>query len=262
MELTKEKTEVIKKLSDFFVKMVERWIPDPLVIAVLLTALVLILSVTLADYGILQTIDAWGGSFWSLLRFTGQMILILVLGYALAGTPPARRLLQAAAGRINTARGAYISVCFVGAGAALISWGLSLVAGAIFARTVAETLKAKGVAVHYPLLVASGYSGFVIWHQGLSGSIPLVVNTPGHFLEGTIGMIPVAATIFSPLNMAVAFLVLLTLPFIMARQAPSVADNIPLPDHLDADRSERSTSAASHSAEISADSPEIGRAHV
>jgi len=137
--------------------MVERWIPDPLIIATLLTALVLILSVTLADYGVLDTIDAWGGSFWSLLRFTGQMILILVLGYALAGTVPARRLLQAAAGRINTARTAYISVCFVGAGAALISWGLSLVAGAIFARTVAESLKGKGVSVHYPLLVASGY---------------------------------------------------------------------------------------------------------
>ena len=245
MGIAKEKTEVIKKLSDFFVKMVERWIPDPLVIATLLTALVLILSVTLADYGVLQTIDAWGGSFWSLLRFTGQMILILVLGYALAGTAPARRLLQAAAGRINTARGAYISVCFVGAGAALISWGLSLVAGAIFARTVAESLKGKGVAVHYPLLVASGYAGFVIWHQGLSGSIPLVVNTPGHFLEGTIGMIPVAATIFSPLNMAVAFLILLTLPFIMARQAPAAADSTPLPDHLHADRSERPISAGS-----------------
>ena len=239
---------MIKKVSEFFVKMVERWIPDPLVIAVLLTALVLILSVTLADYGVLQTVDAWGGSFWSLLRFTGQMILILVLGYALAGTAPAKRLLQAAAGRISTARGAYISVCFVGASAALISWGLSLVAGAVFARTVAQSLKAKGVAVHYPLLVASGYAGFVIWHQGLSGSIPLVVNTPGHFLEETIGMIPVAATIFSPLNMAVAFLILLTLPFIMARQAPSAADCIPLPDHLHADRSERPGSDAGHSA--------------
>ena len=27
--------------------------------------------------------------------------------------------------------------------------------------------------VDYPLLIASAYSGFVIWHAGLSGSIPL-----------------------------------------------------------------------------------------
>jgi short-chain fatty acids transporter len=231
--------EMIKKLSDFFVGMVERWIPDPLVIAALLTALVLVLSVTVADFGFLQTIEAWGGSFWSLLRFTGQMILILVFGHALAGTAPIRRLLQSAAERINTARSAYIIVCFVTALTALFSWGLALVVGAIFARTVAESLKAKAVTVHYSLLVASSYAGFVIWHQGLSGSIPLVVNTPGHFLEGTIGMIPVAATIFSPINMAVAFLVLLTLPFVMASQAPSIADCNPLPDHLDSDRSDR-----------------------
>lgn len=225
--------QMIKKLSDFFVEMVERWIPDPLVIAALLTALVLVLSVTVADFGVSQTIDAWGGSFWSLLRFTGQMILILVFGHALAGTAPARQLLLSAAERITTARGAYIIVCFVSALAALISWGLALVVGAIFARTVAESLKGKNVAVHYPLLVASSYAGFVIWHQGLSGSILLVVNTPDHFLQATIGMIPVAATIFSPLNMAVAFLVLITLPFVMARQAPSVADSTPLPDHLE-----------------------------
>ena len=233
--------KMIKKLSNFFVGMVERWIPDPLVIAALLTALVLVLSVTVADFGVVETVDAWGGSFWSLLRFTGQMILILVFGHALAGTPPTRRLLQSAAERINTARGAYIIVCFVTAITALFSWGLALVVGAIFARTVAESLKAKNVAVHYPLLVASSYAGFVVWHQGLSGSIPLVVNTPSHFLEGTIGMIPVAATIFSPINMAVAFLILLTLPFVMASQAPSISDCNPLPDHLDSDQSDHSS---------------------
>lgn len=43
--------KMIKKLSNFFVGMVERWIPDPLVIAALLTALVLVLSVTVADFG-------------------------------------------------------------------------------------------------------------------------------------------------------------------------------------------------------------------
>ena len=52
-------------------------------------------------------------------------------------------------------------------------------------------------------------------------------------------MIPVAATIFSPINIAVAFFVLLTLPFVMASQAPSIADCNPLPDHLDSDRSDR-----------------------
>ena len=33
--------------------------------------------------------------------------------------------------------------------------------------------------VDYPLLIASAYSGFVIWHAGLSGSIPLQICVAG-----------------------------------------------------------------------------------
>ena len=82
----------------------------------------------MADYGIIETVSAWGDSFWSLLRFTAQIILTLVLGYAVANTEPARRFLESIAGRVNTARGAYMMVCLVGGVTALISWGLSLVA--------------------------------------------------------------------------------------------------------------------------------------
>ena len=34
--------------------------------------------------------------------------------------------------------------------------------------------KVKGV--DYRLLIASAYSGFVVWHAGLSGSIPLTIT--------------------------------------------------------------------------------------
>jgi len=36
-------------------------------------------------------------------------------------------------------------------------------------------------------LIASAYSGFVIWHGGLSGSIPLSIATPGHPFEALTG---------------------------------------------------------------------------
>ena len=44
--------------------------------------------------------------------------------------------------------------------------GEPVVIGALFAREVA-----RHVRVDYRLLVASAYSGFVVWHGGLSGSI-------------------------------------------------------------------------------------------
>ena len=43
--------------------------------------------------------------------------------------------------------------------------------------------------VDYRLLIASAYSGFVIWHGGLSGSVPLSIATPGHPFEAISGVI-------------------------------------------------------------------------
>ncbi len=223
---------MLKAIAGFFVRLVERWMPDPFVIAVLLTLLVFVLAVAVAGYGPVDAVTAWGDSFWGLLSFTMQIVLTLALGHALAHTPPARRLLEAVAGRVRTARGAYMMVCFVGGATALLSWGLSLVAAAILARTTAENCRARGIDVHYPLLVASGYSGFVIWHQGMSGSIPLAINTPGHFLESTIGLVPVAETIFAPWSIGVALLLLVTLPLVMSRLEPDAGERRPLPEHL------------------------------
>lgn len=203
------------------VRFVQRWIPDPFVIAVLLTLLTILLAMGLADYSLGDSIYAWGDGFWGLLRFTGQIILTFVLGHALANTAPVRRLLNRVAARVTSASGAYMMVCFVSGVAALLSWGLCLVVGAILSRVTAANCNARGIRVHYPLLVASGYSGFVIWHHGISGSIPLAINTPGHFLEDKIGLISVADTVFAPWNMAVALLILFTLPFLMKRLAPA-----------------------------------------
>src|SRR5690625_2730792 len=69
-------------------------------------------------------------------------------------------------------------------------------------------------SVDYRLLVASAYSGFLVWHGGFSGSIPLLIATPDHFLEETIGTIPVAETLFSSFNLFIVFVLLVTLPFL------------------------------------------------
>lgn len=224
---------MLRATAGFFVRLVERWMPDPFVIAMLLTMLVFVLAVTLAGQPPIEAVSAWGDSIWDLLAFTMQIMLTLALGHALAHTPPARRLLEGVAGRVKTARGAYLMVCFVGGVTALFSWGLSLVAAAILARTTAENCRRRGILVHYPLLVASGYAGFVLWHQGLSGSIPLAINTPGHFLEDTIGLVSVTQTIFTPWNMGLALFLLISLPFVMSRLEPKASECRPLPDHLD-----------------------------
>jgi short-chain fatty acids transporter len=115
---------------------------------------------------------------------------------------------------------------------ALVSWGLALITAGIIARAVGEACRRKGVRVHYPLLVAASFSGFVIWHQGLSGSIGLTLATPGHFLENITGIIPISETLFTPWNMTLALVVLATMPFVMAALRPADSEVVEFPEEL------------------------------
>jgi len=211
---------MLKKSSDFFVKLAERWMPDPLVIAIFLTAVAFAAALLLTDFTPGQAVDAWGHSYWSLLRFTAQMILILALGHVLANTRAVHRLLVAVASLVRSARMAYIGLTTFAGLVALISWGLGLIVPAILARIVADNCRERGIKIHFPLLVACGYSGAVVSMQGLSASIPLVLNTPDHFLESEIGMIGLDQTIFSVWSISIVVAILLILPQVLSRLVP------------------------------------------
>ena len=83
-----------------------------------------------------------------------------------------------------------------------------LIVGGIVSKYVAIGCLKKKIKVHYPLLVASAYSGYVIWHMGYSSSAALFVASDNHTLIEKIGIIPVTETIFSTFNLTTALLAL------------------------------------------------------
>ena len=62
--------------------------------------------------------------------------------------------------------------------------------GGIVSKFVAIGCAKKRIKIHYPLLVASAYSGYVIWHMGYSSSAALFVSSADHSLIDKIGIIP------------------------------------------------------------------------
>src|SRR3990172_10560536 len=69
--------------------------------------------------------------------------------------------------------------------------------------------------VDYRLLVAVAYFGLgCTWHAGLSASAPILVATPGHFMEKQIGIIPLSQTIFHPFNIIATIVILLAMTLI------------------------------------------------
>ena len=82
---------MLKTVSGFFVRLAERWMPDPLVIAIALTLVCFSAALLLTPFTATQTIDAWGEGYWSLLRFTAQITLTLALGHVLAHTEAVKK---------------------------------------------------------------------------------------------------------------------------------------------------------------------------
>ena len=211
---------MFKAISALFVRLAERWMPDPLVIAIALTLLCAGAAVVFTPFGVGETIDAWGVGYWSLLAFTCQMILILALGHVVAHTRPVNRALVAMAGLVRSAPMAYIGLTMLAGACALISWGIGLIVPAVLARIVAGNCRERGIKIHFPLLVACGYSGAAVGMQGLSASIPLILNTPDHFLVEEIGLIGLENTIFSPWSMAIVAAIMVALPVALCLSAP------------------------------------------
>ena len=117
---------------------------------------------------------------------------------------------------------AIVVATLVGGIGSWLNWGFGLVIGGIVAQKLA--LNVKGL--HYPLVIAAAYSGFALYGIGLSGSVPLLIATEGHFLQDAIGLIPLSETIFSPILLITSALILLTLPFFNAWLHPKLDKDI------------------------------------
>ncbi|MCV2488376.1 TIGR00366 family protein [Geodermatophilus sp. YIM 151500] len=231
---------MLRALSRPMVTLVERYMPNSLVFAVILTFVVAGLALGLTDAGPVDVVRAWGDGLAGLLAFMTQIALVLLFGYTLAHTPPVHRFLVRVAGLPRSPKAAYAFVALVAGIASLISWGLGLIVGGILAIEIGRSARRRGVRVHYPLLVASAYSGFVVWHMGYSGSGPLAAATEGSFFAEEFGVVPVTETTFSTWNMIATVLTLAAVAGAMVLMAPRSEDPVvELPDDaVEADEDE------------------------
>jgi len=188
--------------------------PDPFIFAIILTIAAIILDFILLRpheyvgfWGAVEFLvySAWYGGFWKLLTFSMQMTLILVTGYVIASHPLVRRLLARIASIPKNTKQAAVLAALVSILLSYISWGLSLIGGAILAREIGRQAALRGIKIHYPAVVAAAYSGLgLTWHWGLTASAPLLMNTPGNFLAETLKelygreTVPLNETIFNP----------------------------------------------------------------
>jgi short-chain fatty acids transporter len=239
-------------------------LPSPFSIAILLTivtfALAFFLTGSKVSGGerILEIAGFWEQGLWNspLLTFAVQMMLMLVLGHALALTQPVDKIISYATRYCSTTAYAAAIVTLLTILVALFNWGLGLVFGAILARKVGEHALKNGIQLNYPLVGAAGYSGMMIWHGGISGSAPIKVAEEGH-LKGMMQSIMTSEdlsrlpdsidysnTIFGGMNITAVFMAIVLLPLFMYLIGKKVKPSKELPKlerdllHNDSDNTE------------------------
>jgi short-chain fatty acids transporter len=197
---------------------VEKYLPSPFIIALLLSVLTFLLALFLTgpEHSIIKNsmliVSYWQKGFWELLAFTMQMVLILLFGHTLALTPLFHKLINKLAdGSQNTAQAALIvslaTICI-----SFFNWGLCIIFGAILSKKIADRFTEKDKPINFGLIAAAGYSGMMAWHGGLSGSAPLKVAEETHFLAEKMGSLAIGQTIFSAMNIIVAVSLLIIIP--------------------------------------------------
>lgn len=231
MNTIQQKQTGLQKVSQFFVLLLQRYLPDPFIFAIILTFVVFLLVMPSTGQGPMQVVNAWAGGFWNLLSFSMQMAMVVVTGHAMASAPAFKRKLAMLAGVAKTPGQAIILVTAISAMACWVNWGFGLVVGAIFAREIAARVK----GVDYRLLIASAYSGFLFWHAGLSGSIPLSIaggNNTAVTNGAVTGAIPTSETIFSPMNLTILAVMFVTIPLLNRLMHPAPQDTITIDAEL------------------------------
>jgi short-chain fatty acids transporter len=198
----------------------ERWFPDPLVFA-LAGVVVVFLFGLLIHQPASKLAIAGGKSFWALVPFTMQMVMIIIGGYVVASTPIVHRFIRWLATIPKDGRTAVAMIALFSMLTSLISWGLSLIFSGLLTRELARRVK----GMDYRAAGGAAYLGLgAVWALGLSSSAAMMMATKGAIppsLLAISGLIPLGQTLFLWQSLFTAVILIVVSVAVAYLSAPS-----------------------------------------
>ncbi len=193
-----------------FAQSVEKYVPDAITSAVIMV-LALFVFASFIGVPLSKTIDAYYRGFWMLLAFTMQMTLIITLSAVFGQSPVFRRAIRALATVPRTPFQVMAIAAIMTGILAYFYWGMAITLGPVIAIYFCREAERKGIKVDFMVTIAVVFAAHSVWQYGLSSSAPLLVATPGHFLEKTTGKMGLSSTIWTTAAIAqiVLFMIIL-----------------------------------------------------
>ncbi|OTG67643.1 short-chain fatty acid transporter [Acinetobacter silvestris] len=209
------------KVSDWS----EKWFPDSYIFALLGVVIVAIAALSIGA-PVKDVAISFGDGFWSLIPFTLQMCMLIIVGYVVSVSKPVEILIQKMATIPNSGRSAIVLVTTVSLCFSLINWAISTVLTALLVLALA---KRKELNMDYRAAAAASIIGMgATWALGISSSAAQLQANKASLPEPIYkltGVIPFTETIFLPQSMimtAVLIVVSITIAFLSAPKGNSI----------------------------------------
>lgn len=174
----------------------EKWFPDSYIFALLG---VIIVSIAALSIGapIKDVATSFGNGFWSLIPFTLQMTMLIIVGYVVSVSKPVKFLIQKLARIPSSGRGAIVLVATVSLLISLVNWAVSTILTALLVIALA---KRKELNMDYRAAAAAAIIGMgATWALGISSSAAQLQANKSSLPESIYnltGVIPFTETIF------------------------------------------------------------------
>ena len=179
----------------------EKWFPDSYIFALLGVVIVAIAAIGIGA-PVQDVANSFGNGFWSLIPFTMQMCMLIIVGYVVSVSKPVEILIQKMARIPNSGRNAIVLVATVSLLISLINWAMSTVLTALLVIALA---KRKELNMDYRAAAAAAIIGMgATWALGISSSAAQLQANKASLPEpiyNLTGVIPFTETIFLPQSM-------------------------------------------------------------
>ncbi|WP_447507940.1 short-chain fatty acid transporter [Acinetobacter lactucae] len=210
----------------------EKWFPDSYIFALLG---VIIVSIAALGIGapIHDVATSFGNGFWSLIPFTLQMTMLIIVGYVVSVSKPVKFLIQKMARIPNSGRGAIVLVATVSLLISLVNWAVSTILTALLVIALA---KRKELNMDYRAAAAAAIIGMgATWALGISSSAAQLqankISLPESIYNLT-GVIPFTETIFLWQSIAMTIILVIVSIAIAYWSAPK-GNNVKTIDSFD-----------------------------
>ena len=174
----------------------EKWFPDSYIFA-LLGVIIVATAAIFIGAPVHDVASAFGNGFWSLIPFTLQMTMLIIVGYVVSVSKPVKKLIQKMARIPHSGRSAIVLVATVSLLISLVNWAISTILTALLVIALA---KRKELNMDYRAAAAAAIIGMgATWALGISSSAAQLQANKASLPESIYnltGVIPFTETIF------------------------------------------------------------------